>query len=325
MRATENSLTGRRIFAIAFLATLIASSCAPVNQTSAKDSAQNSDTPGNQPALEPIDTIRKSLTFTDRERMILAGVRDGTASVEEAGFYMLMGKISKFPQFSQAESTQLDAPAYGNLLRQPGRYRYQPMRISVMIYQVEKLTVDDQKISATPYWPSDKPIWALYGLADGGDKDQPLIIYSTVEPPNLSEPSKVLHDGRSEYKNGLRYDVNSVFFKLLEKIDADGKQVRQYPAVLAWQLAGLPSSKTSPMISPILGSIIMMGVVLGLAVFIFLKKKIKAAPKVWSERPISFTKTADMNENETEEDNAVDPALAEAAKQYRQEHGLDEE
>lgn len=330
------SKAARRFLSTAIFATAAIFFCALIDLAKAQETSRLGRNPQDEqshlsPALGPVDTIRSSLAFTDRERKVLAETIDGTQSVEEVGFYMLMGKIAKFPQLSAVQSKQLDAPAYGNLLALPNRYRFHPIRLSAWIYQVEKMTVDDQKISSSPYWPSEKPIWAIYGLAgDSENYDQPLIIYSTVQPPNLPKPSKILRDGRFEYKNPLRYFVEGVYFKFLEKIDTDKKQQRKYPVVLTWQLRAKPSPKASPMKKPLLGGIVLLGIALGLAIFIFLKKKLKTTkpirhgisgfPHHYQQRDAE----PDRDDDETEESHEVDPDLAAAAKQYRKEHRMDE-
>ena len=275
-------------------------------------------------ASDAITVVRDALSLSARDKLILGETRDGTGSVEEAGFYLLMGKLAKLPQLSPAQVAQLDAPAHANLLARPGRYRFELIKIAVRIFRVEKLTVDEQKISASPYWPSDRPIWALYGLA-GRDQNQPVIIYSTVPPPDMPSPSKVLRDGQLEFQKPLSYELCGAFFKFIVKADRSRKLLRKYPVVLAWQLS--PSEATEPgssVTGPLRGGIILLAIVLGLAVLIFLKRKLRKSPSrragaFGNYRPLRHEPPAEPSQADADGPGEIDPSLTRAANDYRKE------
>jgi len=264
-----------------------------------------------------------ALSLSAREKLILGETRDGTGSVEEAGFYLLMGKLAKLPQLSPARVAQLDAPAHANLLARPGRYRFELLKMAVRIFRVEKLTVDEQKISASPYWPSDRAVWALYGLA-GRDPNQPVIIYSAVKPPDMPKPSKVLSDGQLEFQKPLAYELCGVFFKFIVKADRDRKFLRKYPVILAWQLSTSQASAEpgSSVTGPLRGGILLLAVVLALAVLIFLKRKLRQSPPhragvFGNYRPLRHEPPAEPGRDDVDGPGEIDPDLARAVDEYQ--------
>ena len=102
------------------------------------------------PPATAIREIRAALRCSEREKQILAAVRDGGKTVEGNGFYMMMAKIAAFPALAPAALSELDAPAVNNLTRDPDRYRYQPMRLNIRVFYVMKLSVEDKTISSNP-------------------------------------------------------------------------------------------------------------------------------------------------------------------------------
>ena len=162
-----------------------------------------------------------AIKLTEKEKQVLASVRDGSKSVEENGFYMMMAKISAFPALGAEALEELDAPAIKNLTRDPDRYRYQPMRLNIRVFYVMKLSVEGKTISSNPYWPSEKPMWEIHATsADGPEPTAaPLIVYCAVPPPDLPQANEKRMDGRLAYKKSPRYVVAGIFYKYVERLD----------------------------------------------------------------------------------------------------------
>ncbi len=287
--------------------------------------ADGAETASSKTQLNPLKNIRAELKLNERDKSILGNITDGSESVEDIGFYMLMGKIAKFPQLSVGQSKDFDIPAYGNLLRQPGRYRLEPVRLTVRIVQIEKLTVGDGKISSNPYWSSDKPIWAIFGPPADSEapETQPMIVYCTTRPSDLPQPKKILPNGREEFSGKILYTINGVFYKYIETMAADGKGTRKYPVLLAWQSRPAESKifdvKNSVWANQVLAGVVLLATVLALAVFVYIRKKTKPARQRLAEPNQKFSGQT-HSANDDEDFVEVDPELAAAAEQYRQEH-----
>ena len=287
-----------------------------------------------------IREINAALKLTEREKQILATVRDGSKSVEENGFYMMMAKISAFPALGPEALRELDAPAIKNLTRDPDRYRYRPMRLNIRVFYVMKLSVKGKTISSNPYWPSEKPMWEIHGTGAEGPPSAagPLIVYSAIPPPNLPEADTKRPDGRLAYQKGPRYVLAGIFYKYIEGLDTGDeatKQQRKYPVVLAWEMRKLSQGPIKGPVNWILPGAIFLGLVLGVVVFVFLKRYIRRDKRrrdglMFSHyRPLREAparrerkkparrerKSAPQDTGET--DTQVDPDLIAAAAEYR--------
>jgi len=82
----------------------------------------------------PLDEVHDGLQLSDNEQQMLSNVSDGTPNSEEIGFYMMMGKVASLPKLEGDSIEGLEAPGYKNLMRNPARFRYQPLRMPIRIY-----------------------------------------------------------------------------------------------------------------------------------------------------------------------------------------------
>ena len=281
--------------------------------------------------------VEKALTLDEHDQQVLLKSKDGTRTVEEPGFYLMMSRVAALPALSEAEWGRLDSPAVANLAKFPHRYRYAPVRLSMRVYRIVKLTVEKGTITGGPYWPADKPIYAIHGVNAETDAEhqynEPLVVYSAVLPPAL--PDKAIVDGdKTDYASGPPYRLAGVFYKTIETMDEgspDGQRTwRTYPVVLAWQWERQQAKLDAGGARPLLSGIVVLGCVLGVAVFVMVKRRAKAAkgPKGAAVRFGEYQPLRDLEAERTgekSEDDLVDDALVEAAKTYRNEHGLDEE
>ena len=282
------------------------------------------------PPAAAIREIRAALRFSEREKQILATVRDGGKTVEGNGFYMMMAKIAAFGTLNPAALSELDAPAAKNLTRDPDRYRYQPMRLNIRVFYVIKLSVEGKTISSNPYWPSEKPMWEIH--ATSADTPEPtaapLIVYCAVPPPDLPQADEKRMDGRFAYKKSPRYMVAGIFYKYVERLDTGDDMTKQrrrrYPVILAWQMRKALPRPTKGPVNKVLAGVILLGLVLGIVIFIFLKKHIRRDKKQHDNqmfgnyRPLRETGT--IPNDARDPDAQVDPDLVAAAEEYRKKH-----
>jgi hypothetical protein len=268
--------------------------------------------PASQRALvgSPLEKVHAALELSPKEQMVLSTLRDGTETTEHNAFYLMMAKVADLPSLTSAEIRGLDAPAVANLLRRPGHYRCQPRR----------------GLTASPYWPQDRPIYRVYGTFVGGE--EPVIVYCPAVPPDLPKPSAVDRDGEMQFKNGPQYDVTGVFFQTIRcfdrpRDDQTTPQMRDYPVILAWRVSparGAMDVASGRQAAIYLGGVILLAILCGGALFVFLQKRIargrtKGQPTFGGYRPLR-----DVLEEQTERPagpEPVDPDLAAAAEEHR--------
>jgi hypothetical protein len=288
----------------------------------------------------PAEAIRRQLELSDREKQVLINVRDNTESVDEPGFYLMLSKVAALPSLDKPQRLQLDSPAIPNLALSPDDYRHKPMRLLVRVHTVTELTTDarhsSRLISASPYWPSDQPVWQIHAVgvepqSGTGLPGQPVVIYSATKPAGLPGDGPG-EDGYVEYgqRKAPLYNVLGVFYKTIETTsrgsEDEAPRRMRYPVVLAWQwdkVAEVPSGQPSTYMAV---GVIGMGVVLAGAIFAFLRKRAKRYKKsggLWQKyQPRRETEPDEPAEED--EPTEVDPDLAAAAREYRKTMGLDE-
>lgn len=284
--------------------------------------------PASAPASSPVEELYNRLRLTDRDRQILTSVRDGRKTPESTGWYLMLDRTARLPDVPRQAWDRVDAPAAENLLRSPDRYRYQPLRLNVLVYAVEELTIENGKITASPYWPADKPVWVLYCTADQPSADDPpsLLVYTTQPPNLLGEPNQTEPDGKKLYTSGQRIELLGVFFCLVRQPsrgdDQQGPTPTNYPVVLAWQLRRtsllVGSSWQDYSLAGILGAVIVL-LVVG---FVMAKKKIRRERNT-SDAGRLFGNYKPLREEEPVEplEGPVDPDLVSAVEQsHSREH-----
>jgi hypothetical protein len=282
-----------------------------------------------RPPAQPI-TVTDAyppLKLTKRDEQILQKISDGGQSIEENSFYLLMSRVAGLGKLNKEQiKKDLDAVTWRNLTRTPNRYRFQPVRMKVKIFYIGTLTVDSRKISATPYWPSEKPIYAIHCTnADAVDHaSEPMILYSASLPPDLPEKSHVEDDGSAAYRSGPEYDIAGVFYKYTINIDKKSSQPRKYPVILVWQMSKAESPVAVSWSQRILAGAGFLVAVLIVVVFLFIKKRVTrrpARPMFGDYKPLR-DEEEDYRPGEEDQPTEVDPDLTAAVKEYRKDHSL---
>jgi LPXTG-motif cell wall-anchored protein len=279
---------------------------------------------------DTVQEIDAAVALTERDKQVLGNVKDGTRTVEEAGFYLMMTKVADLPSLVGEEWQRLDGPAPENLIKRTDRYRYMPLRFQMRVYRIYALSVAKGTITGGPYWPPERPIYAIHGET-APPKGQPgvalpIVVFSGELPEDLPEPSLV--DGSvTEYDQGPAYRVAGVFYKLIEELDTgvtddDGRtlhNLRRYPVLLAWQWEPQRASLPQTGANQVLSGIVILSVLLGVAIFILLKRRTKQYKK---NAPITFGDYEPLRDLLASEDENIDPvdpklvrAVAEATGQ----------
>ncbi|MBN1942128.1 MAG: hypothetical protein JW849_02430 [Phycisphaerae bacterium] len=278
-----------------------------------------------QPSPTAPQRVHETLTFSPKDKLLLSALRDDINPAEQNGFYRLMQIVSDLPALSAGELHQLDNPAWANLLRQPERYRLQPIRLALRVYVVRELTVG-RGLRANPYWPAGKPVYELHAtILDS--PDEPLILYAPQRPAKLGPPSETLPDGRVRYKSAPPYQAAGVFLQYYTETDGAN---RNYPVVLAWQLTpeasslGLLFGTFSQREHWFAWGSILAAILIAAGVFLYLHRRLRRPPAARSGptfrnyRPLRDEEQAEDHEP----DEPVDPDLSEAVKEYRDNHPL---
>jgi len=304
-----------------------------------------------EPDAPPIERIEKALrAFTPTEQAILDDVRNTPMKVRPSGrswpqpedrkdFYILMGKVADLPPLKDADYYDLDRPAYRSFMQEPNRWFGRPMRMTVLVFQVEKLTVDNGKLNASIFWRKEAPIWKLYCLNAKAETPglEPVTVYVPVDPTNiLGQPPHKSDHGRMGYEvPGRRAEIAGVFLRNYQDVNrggVDGRPtVREFPAVLAWQIA--PPTEWEKKTNAFSESHFILLLLAGfLILFLLMRARMarnrREQPDTWESRhpmrEADRMEEGDAEPPEEEEPGPVDPQLAAAAKQYRKEKGIDE-
>ena len=194
---------------------------------------------GESPASQAAKpkTFSEAVELTEVEAIALAAVRDGNQQLDETAFYMLLAKADGIAQLAGQRPAQLDRPGLGNLADHPERYRGWPIRLTLNVRRLMKLT-DPEHFVKPPHWPVDRAIWQMdcYGPAGGAYEGTPLMVFSTIEPLALGEPKRIGKEGESYYWPSREFQIDGFFYKLREGRDQRDK-LRSYPVVLAWSVS----------------------------------------------------------------------------------------
>jgi hypothetical protein len=280
---------------------------------------------------DTVQEIDEAVTLSERDKQVLSNVKDGTRSAEEAGFYLMMMKVADLPSLEGEEWQRLDGPAPENLIKRTDRYRYLPLRFEMRVYRIYTLTVANGTISGGPYWPAERPIYAIHGET-APPKGQPgvslpIVVFSGELPVDLPEPSLV--DGSvTEYSKGPAYRVAGVFYKLIHDMDTgveddDGRTVyhlRRYPVLLAWQWEPQRASIRQSGASQVLSGVVILSVLLGVAIFILLKRRTKQYKK---NAPVTFGDYEPLRDLLASEDENIDPVDPQLVRAVQEATGAD--
>jgi len=193
-------------------------------------------TPATQAATHAADSFQQALRLTDRQDRLLMDIGDRVEQLDEAAFYAMLAKAAEIGQIPDQPLEVLDRPSLGSLLAEPRRYRGRPVRLSVRVARIERLTAADG-LTANPYWPADRPVWKLgcLGASGGIYSDTALLVFAAAEPASLGEPDEFTPRQERIYHPSRDVEVAGFFYKVRTCTSEDGK-VRDFPVILAWRV-----------------------------------------------------------------------------------------
>ena len=280
-----------------------------------------------------VRSLFERLGYTEVENTVLGATRDGVRQIDETGLYVMLGVAARASgnlQFDPQEWSQLDRPAYTSLLTQPERWRGHPLEITPVIFRVTKMTSGKQ-LNYSSFWPRERTVWRLDGIL--GDKNQPVIIYSVVNPSEYlgaGKPGK--EEDQTDFERGRPIRAAAIFYK--DAIDTDRENAtRHYPVMMAWLLseedgALVPLGSSNDLTSRLAPVAILLLVLA--AGFYFIRRRMTQASQKQSHGPKYRPLRDEIDPAEAEHNGAnppeeyIDPELAAAVEQYRHEKGLDE-
>ncbi len=278
---------------------------------------QRPDAPTPHGNAGPVAKVFHTLKLTYRDKQILTGIRDGLSSPESTGLYFMLAKVADLPEISPDRWSRFDAPAPDNLLRNPDRYRYQPLRLTVLVYGVQKLSVENGLLTTSPYWPVDKPVYAVYCTADDEDAP-PLLLYAPQPPPGLGKPDEVTPDGQQIYLRGPRFRTLGVFFNIVRRQSRGSEdappQMTDYPFLLAWQFRRASLAEGYSWRHFSFAGLIAVGIALFVVGFIVLKRQLKKGKDREGGLFRNYKPLRDA-EDDRPGQGPVDPDLVDAVRQ----------
>ena len=296
-------------------------------------------THASQPATEPVappppsgvESIAERLDWSEAERTILGAVEDFEPQIAGEALGMILRRAEGLEDLPASHLSDLDRPAYKNLLERPGRYRGEAVRLVLYLAYVKKLFPREVNLPESRWWPSDKPIWRLDGF--GADTpypaDEPLRIFSVVDPASIiSVPQAAQAEEEIKYLRTPAIEVAAVFYKVytdLSRGDPDSPPTqRNYPVLVAWNIkhANLPGGEptgTGSTAGPT--SIVLIVAVALAALFIVLKLRARRRGR---PRPGTAPSHGAPGPPSSGSDQ-VDPKLRAAAEQYRKKEHCDDD
>lgn len=286
----------------------------------------DSDPPTTAPASAPatnLDFVRSALRLSPRDALLLSAQRDGIDPAEQNGFYRLMRIVSDLPPLTAEEQRQLDSPAWANLVRRPKQYRLEPIRLTVRIYVVRRLTTG-RGLHSNPYWPDGKPVYELHAVVDTAP-EEPLLLYAPRPPEDLGPPAETLPDGRVRYSSAPPYQIAAVYLQSYAEVSVQSAQAgkrekRDYPVLLVWQIE--PVRNRLGVWSGLTGQTFWSGGILialpAAAAGYFLLRQRMRRPAAPADRMFRHYRPLREETREGEKkEEPVDPDLAEAVERYR--------
>lgn len=281
-----------------------------------------------------VEDVAKALAF-DKDSPLaraMSDVDDNVPRWREDAFYLLLKQVADLGPLAEGQLARLDRPAYRSLLVEPKHYRCRAMRMTVRVHRVRKITGRDLRVSNTVW---DKPVWRL-SCSDAAlsVEDGPIMICSAAEPTGLGEPSdktpkdaKRFHEDELLYKGAPQVELACVFYKVYKDEREDTSEDRAYPVAVAWHVAaaeGRSTGLSTPDLRYVGGAVAVAGICIA---YYFIRKRTKRLGKGGHKvqyRPKRDEIDAQVDADappgaEDEEDQSVDPLLAEAAEDYKRE------
>jgi hypothetical protein len=288
-------------------------------------------TTGSRPS-EPIGplpaakTLAEGLSLTKTEKTILAAVDESRNQLEEEGLYMLLRRTAALPKLSRDDMDRLTCPTTDLLRKSPAAFRAEPMRMTVIVFEVRKLTGKGLG-SPAPWWPSDRPVWWINCLNANAERpgSDPLIVLSVVDPmPLLGKPEAVLSDGMMQWSlPGKKVEVAGVFYRVYTRENrGDDKNAPKdwpYPVILTWQIEPYRGLETSSWFEGKTLIIVGLFLIVGCG-WIYLRRRTsrsRSAPMLSGYHSLRDRDREEAKAAENASLGEVDPELRSAAEEYR--------
>jgi len=259
--------------------------------------------------------LEDTLSLSPAETAIIEDTIDGNSQLDEPGLSLVLGKTVKLPHLSIEDLPKLDTPSYHNLLRNPQRYRCQPMSIHLRAFSITKMRLSDfTSLSSTI--PLDTAVWRIFATTASGGQEEPVFVLSLVDP-QLPKPDKVEPDAEQLYNKGPEIRVACVFYKIYKTKDRgtakQPPQFRDYPLLMTWQIYPATAGESFQIEkSFILTAVILVLLVVG---FVILKIWIARLKKQTQAKTQQY-KSLREDTPKADEPVELDPLLKAAGEDY---------
>ncbi len=290
------------------------------------------------------DLSPDAIELSDQMRTKMREVRDG-GDWHSRVLPDLIDRVARMQTLSAEAFRGLESPSYRKLTQLPNAYRAQPIRHWVYVATVTPMPPSRR-------FPTEKTFWILgcwSAESKEGYNDKPMMVLSTVDPsPLLGQPDAINPKDETRFyrrKGSTRkLEVAAILYKVAqgETIDVqtgapDPGPQRKWPVLISWQLG--PTAQPSGWMDRALPFVLAGGVLVLLLAFSWVWKRVRAQRKQDSrlrkykplrdedqqhaEQIAPQGPSADDAQQAEQADGPVDPALTEAAREYRKQEGSD--
>ncbi|MDP6044606.1 MAG: hypothetical protein QGH94_03220 [Phycisphaerae bacterium] len=322
------------MFAIVFAIPLIAMGV----ETTTQPAASTSPGPATKPYM-PDNISVAAIELTHRQKAALSAVTDGEHWNEPA-FYIMLARVKELldPETAAKEYSSLESPAVGHMTDHPSRYRAQKIRAVMWVYKSRMIVSGSEDWEARPDWPRGQKVWYMAGfhVSQDAKKGEDLVVYSLVDPTEiLGNPSGTNKSGEQFYADrGRPVELAAVYYKTFKQESKgsgqSGRQIRDYPLVLAYYLKSTKAVQAPSSSDAIKNTVIGVVAVLLLLLFIVRRKakSVRAAPiGSGGTGSVKYTPLRNVEDDdlpdEQRDDEPVNQDLIDAVKAFEEKRKTD--
>jgi hypothetical protein len=309
---------------------------------SARAQGQGPPPPASEPAEARLSP--DAIELSDQLQTKMGEIQDG-GDWHSRVLPDLIDRVAQMNPLAEEAFGQLENPSYRKLTQLPNAYRAQPIRHRVYVATVTPMPPSRR-------FPTDKTFWILgcwSAESKEGYNDKPIMVLSTVDPsPHLGQPDAVNpeDDTRFYRRKGTvrKLEIAAILYKVAQGRNIDvqtgapeqGPQ-RKWPVLISWQIG--TTTQVRGWMDKALPFVLAGGLLVLLLAFSWVWKRVRAQRKqgagVRKYQPLRNEEQQEIEQIEqqghvpvedpqkAQADGPVDPALTEAAREYRKQEGSD--
>jgi len=285
----------------------------------------------------PMDTVNRVLALTDAEIGVLEVSQSRRTDIVGPGVQLMLAKASELPQLTHEELAQLQRPTHASLLNYPAQFQGAPLRITVYVHSVMETTI------------AGRTVWLINAYDADGQEQKGLTIYSLQDPlPSLPPPAEQTRKGLMVFNpqqnpGGTKLILAGILVKTFEdevageSFDPNSPNTgvrMDFPLLVAWQVSKPHVAKGIPTATKLLIVLVIVAVIAMAVLFTMLSKSIRRKrveamdpAQRWHGRytPFRDTDLDDLDDEERDDTEQIDPELRAAAEALHQPQDADQQ